>query len=119
MHKLERRTRAADTSPQILGARKGKDLSIHRVGETEQDNTSSQETFAKRRIKKDEDGIGLVYTDDYSQGQANSTKNINQVVRANGKSMLKSGRPASSGSHALLHDEPSLVVKDNRRRVLR
>ena len=79
---------------------------------------SSQETFAKRRLKKD-DGQGCVYTDDYVGSQANSTKNMNQVIRANRRTNLKSGRPASSGSHALLHDEPSLVVKDNRRRVLR
>ena len=68
----------------------------------------------------------MAYADDYSM-QASSTKNIDMARGkpiasglGGGNMMLKSLRPTSCGSHALLHEDNPLRKKDqNRRRVLR
>ena len=54
-----------------------------------------------------------MYANDYSH--INSTKTIGMMSRT-GQEAHKTVRPASSGSHALLHAEP---VQVNRRKVLR
>lgn len=84
-------------------------------------NVSSQGTLNKS-VRAGTESEALIYGDDYSL-QANSTKNINLM---RGKSTFvnigasaaqnKGARPTSSGSHALLHEQPTAGKPDQNRR---